>query len=102
MRLRLDNVAEGVVSNPTKESVLKTGLANFRRAKLEKGLKKTEVDAIRKFTATLTGFIMCDEGPEKDAMLEELKTIKESLPDYPVDIDDRNRPGLEEFFGSSD
>lgn len=100
-RLRLDNVAEGIVSNPDKENVLNNGLNSFRRAKLEKGLKRTEVDAIRRFTSTLTGFIMCEEGPEKTALLAELRKLKKYLPDRPVDIDDGTNPGLGKFFESS-
>lgn len=90
IRLRLDNVAEGIVSNPHKENVLRDGLKLFQGAKLEKGLKKREVEAIRKFTGILIGLIMCDDGPERDAMMTELKQLKGSLPDYPVDIDNGN------------
>lgn len=87
MRLRLDFVADGIINNPTRDIVAKNGLEHFRAAKIEKGLKKSEVNAVRKFIGALIGFIMSEDEESKKVALEEMREIRKALPSNPVDID---------------
>jgi hypothetical protein len=84
MGLRLDFVADGIISNSTKDSVVRNGLEHFRAAKIEKGLKKSEVNAIRKFIGALIGFIMSEDEDSKKTALEEMREIRKALPNVPV------------------